>query len=311
MKIKHFSIYFSLCLLFVSIAAKAQDDLLKLVDTTKQGPQKIQPTWKDVKLINVETTKTIDPAVMQFVILHRFGNVGGEGNGGFHTLAGFDIASDIQFAFNFGITRNFMIGISRSKQQELIDLNAKYRLLTQTSAMPISLAVYGDGGITPELNTTFYSGADSATSRSVLDKISYFGEVIVDRRFNNHISLELLGGAQHRNYLLATTNTTNGASDMNTIPFVAGGGRYMFNKHSSIVFDYYYIVSQYRMNNAANPYHNPFSIGYEVETGGHVFEVNFSNASFLDENNLIPYTTDSWLKGGFKLGFSISRVFNI
>lgn len=306
-----FSVLFSLALTAISFVAKSQDDLLKLVDTTKNAPQKSLPTWKDVKLINVETTKTIDPAVMQFVILHRFGNVGGEGNGGFHTLAGFDVASDIQFAFNFGITKNFMLGISRSKQQELIDLNAKYRLLTQTSAMPISLALYGDAGITPELNSTFYNGADSTTSRSLMDKLSYFGEVIVDRRFGSHVSLELLAGAQHRNYLLASTNPDNGASDMNTIPFVAGGGRIMFNKHSSLVFDYYYIVSQYRMNNAANPYHNPVSIGYEVETGGHVFEVNFSNASFLDENNLIPYTHDNWLKGGFKLGFSISRVFNI
>ncbi|HTA28151.1 MAG TPA: DUF5777 family beta-barrel protein, partial [Bacteroidia bacterium] len=304
MKIKSYSLIIALFLLSVSFGANAQDDLLKLVDTTTKGPRKLLPTWKDVKLINVQTTKILDPAVMQFVILHRFGNVGGEGNGGFHTLAGFDIASDIEFAFNFGITKNFMIGISRSKQQELIDLDAKYRLITQSSAMPISLAVYGDAGITPELNSTFYSETDSSTSRSLMDKISYFGEVIIDRRFNNHISLELLGGAQHRNYLLTTTNASNGASDMNTIPFVAAGGRILFNKHSSLVFDYYYIISQYRMNNAANPYHNPVSIGYEVETGGHVFEINFSNASFLDENSLIPNTHDNWLKGGFKLGFS-------
>jgi hypothetical protein len=305
-----FSILFILAFVSYSFIAEAQEDLLKLVDTAK-GPQKILPTWKDVKLINVETTKTIDPGVMQFVILHRFGNVGGEGNGGFHTLAGFDVADDIQFAFNFGITKNFMIGISRSKQQELIDLDAKYKLITQTSVTPVSLAVYGDAGITPELNSTFYSGTDSTTSRSILDKLSYFGEIILDRRFGSHLSLELLGGFQHRNYVLANENLTNGATDENTIPFVAGGGRIMFNKHSSLVFDYYYIMSQYRMNNTANPFYNPVSVGYEVETGGHVFEINFSNASFLDENNIIPYTQSTWLKGGFKLGFSISRVFNI
>ncbi|HTB31655.1 MAG TPA: DUF5777 family beta-barrel protein [Bacteroidia bacterium] len=305
-----FSILFLLALISHPFVAKCQEDLLKLVDSAK-GPQKVLPTWKDVKLINVETTKTIDPGVMQFVILHRFGNVGGQGNGGFHTLAGFDVASDIQFAFNFGITKNFMVGISRSKEQELIDLNAKYKLITQNSITPISLAVYGDAGITPELNSTFYGGTDSTTSRSVLDKLSYFGEAIVDRRFNERISLELLGGVQHRNYVLTSTNLTNGATDMNTIPFAAVGGRFMFNKHSSLVADYYYIFSQYRMNNTANPYYMPLSIGYEVETGGHVFEVNFSNAAFLDENNLIPNTHETWTKGGFKLGFSISRVFNI
>jgi hypothetical protein len=312
MRIKYLSFFISVILLSASLVVKAQEDLLKLVDTTKsEGPKNLPPTWKDVKLINIQTTKILDPAVMQFVILHRFGNVGGEGTGGFHTLAGFDVASDIEFAFNFGITKNFMIGVSRSKQQELIDLDAKYKLLTQTSAMPISIALYEDMGITPELNSTFYAGADSATPHLLTDKLSYFSELMIDRRFNTHISLELLGGVQHRNYILKSENLSNGAMDQNTIPFVAAGGRIMFNKHSSLVFDGYYIVSPYRMNNTANTFYPPLSIGYEVETGGHVFEINFSNASFLDENNIIPYTQGNWLKGGFKLGFSISRVFNI
>ena len=197
------------------------------------------------------------------------------------------------------------------KRQELIDLNAKYKLVTQSAVIPFSLALYEDVGITPELNSTFYAGADSTTSRSVIDKLSYFSEVILDRRFSDHVSFELLGGAQHRNYVLETENISNGAKDENTIPFVAAGGRIMFNKHSSLVFDGYYLMSQYRMNNKANPFYPPLSVGYEVETGGHVFEVNFTNASFLDENNIIPYTQGNWLKGGFKLGFSISRVFNI
>jgi len=279
------------------------------VDTTHS--KSILPTWKDTKLINVETTKTLAPGVMEFFILHRFGNVGGEDNGGFHTFYGFDVASDIQFAFKFGITKNLTLGVSRSKQQELIDIDAKYKLITQKTNVPVSLAVYGDAGVTPELNSTFYSGADSTTPHIFIDKLSYFGEVLLDRRFNNHISLELLGGLQHRNYVIAMENYSNGAIDENNIPFAGLGGRFMFNKHSSIVFDYYYIISQYRMNNNANPYYNPISIGYEVETGGHVFEINFTNASFLDENNIIPYTRDTWTKGGFKLGFSISRVFNI
>jgi hypothetical protein len=310
MKIKYCSLLLTLTLFSIPFLATSQQDLLKLVDTAKVGPQRIPSTWKDTKLINVQTTKVVDPGVMEFFILHRSGNVGGEGNGGFHTLAGFDVASDIEFAFQFGLTKNLMIGISRSKEQELIDLDAKYKLITQTSVTPVSLSLYEDVGITPELNSTFY-GTDSTTPRSVADKLSYFSEFILDRRFNDHISLEVLGGFQHRNYIAAATNLTNGNTDENNIPFAAAGGRFMFNKHSSLVFDYYYIISPYRMNNNANPFHNPVSIGYEVETGGHVFEINFTNASYLDENNIIPYTQSNWLKGGFKLGFSISRVFNI
>jgi hypothetical protein len=316
MKLKYFPLLFSLAFLSISFTSKAQDDLLKLVDSTSKGPQKIPSTWKDTRLINVQTTKTVDPGVMEFFILHRFGDVGGPSGPGIHTLGGFDVATDIQLGFQFGITKNFMVGVSRSKYQELIDLDAKYKLLTQTSSMPISLAIYGDAGITPELNSTFYSGTDSTTAKNYFaDKLSYLGELLVDRRFGNHFSLELIGGIQHRNYVLANVNPNNNAKDMNNIPYAGAGGRIMFNKHSSLVFDYYYTISQYRTNYPKDHYgagfYTPFSIGYEVETGGHVFEVNFSNAAYLDENNIIPYTKESWQYGGFKLGFSISRVFNI
>jgi len=312
MKIKYSSLLLTLAFISIAFVAKSQEDLLKLVDTTKNKPAELPPTWKDTKLVNVETTKTVAPGVMEFFILHRFGNAGGEGDGGFHTLYGFDVASDIQFAFQFGITKNLMVGVTRSKQQELIDVDAKYRVLTQNATgIPVSLAVYEDIGVTPELGSVLYSGADSTTPQQFSDRLSYFSELILDRRFSDRVSLELLGGIQHRNYVLASENVNNGATDENTIPFLGAGGRVMLNRHSSIVFDYYYVISQYRTNNTASPFYNPISIGYEVETGGHVFEINFTNASFLDENNIIPYTRDTWTKGGFKLGFSISRVFNI
>jgi hypothetical protein len=297
--------------------AKSQD-LLKMLDSaqgsTNAATSKpiLSPTWKDTRLIDVQTTKTPAPGVMEFRIMHRFGNIGGQSGGGVHTLYGFDIASDILFGFEFGITKNLMLGISRSKQQELIDGTIKYRFLTQqSSGMPISAAFYGDAGITPETSTTLYNGADSASlSQSIADRLSYIGELIIDRRFNDHVSLEIIGGISHRNYVLANINADNNATDQNTIPYIAAGGRFMFNKHSGIVFDYYYLFSQYRINNTGTPYFPPLSIGYEVETGGHVFEINFTNASYLDENNIIPSTRDTWTKGGFKLGFSISRVFN-
>jgi len=269
-------------------------------------------TWKDTRLMDVQTTKIVDPGVMEFFIMHRFGNIGDASGGGFHTLYGFDIASDILFSFEFGITKNFMLTFQRSKEQELLDITAKYKILTQqVTGMPISLALYGDAGITPEVASELYAFADSSVQEHFLDRVSYLGEVIIDRRFNDRLSLELLAGDQHRNYVLQNVNPTNGATDQNDLPFIGLGGRVMLNRHSGIVFDAYYIFSSYRMNNTANPHYLPLSIGYEVETGGHVFEIYFANASFLDENNIIPNTTDNWTKGGFKLGFSISRVFNI
>src|SRR5581483_7551442 len=245
------------------------------------APKPILPsTWKDTRLVDAQTTKTVAPKVMEFRILHRFGNMGGASGGGFHTFYGFDIASDILFGFDFGITKNLQIGVQRSKAQELITLDAKYRFLTQqTSGMPISAALYVAAGVTPEHTTALYSGADtSCFTQSFSDRFSYVGELIIDRRFNDRISLELIGGINHRNFILQYKNPDNGAMDQNNIPYAGIGGRFMFNKHSSLVFDYYYPFSQYRTNNSGNPYFPALSIGYEVETGGHVFEINFTNA---------------------------------
>ena len=144
-----------LCL--IAFTSKSQD-LLHMMDsaqnTTNTSKQALPPTWKDTRLIDAQTTKITAPGVMEFRIMHRFGDVGGNGTGGFHTLYGFDVASDILFSFEFGIVKNLMIGVSRSKEQELIDLTLKYKFLTQqTSGIPVSAAIYEDVGITPEVNS--------------------------------------------------------------------------------------------------------------------------------------------------------------
>jgi hypothetical protein len=205
-----------------------------------------------------------------------------------------------------------MLGISRSKYGELIDVNGKYRVLDQkTGGSPISIAINEDVGFTPEDTATLYSGsAEGENVRSIADRFSYLTQVIIASRINQHISLEIIPTLSYRNHILETVNPNNNVYDENAIPAIGVCGRYMFNKTIGIVADYYYIISQYRTDNPT-PYYNALSAGIEVNTGGHVFEINLSNASGLVGNNFIPNMTDSWLKGGFKLGFTISRNFNI
>ena len=284
------------------------------IQKASQPPPPLESTWKDTRLVNDQTTKTVAPGVMVFRIEHRFGNMGAASNGGIHTLYGFDVVTDIYLGFEFGILKNLQVAVGRSKAQELLDGSIKYRPLTQSSAgMPISLAIYEDAAITPELNSVFYSGGTDSTSalQSTRDRLTYTSELLIDRKFGNVGSLELLAGFNHRNYVLAVRNTENGSRDSNNIAYVGAAGRIKLSKHASVVFEYSYIMSPFRTNNTLTPYYNVFSVGYEIETGGHVFEINLSNASYINENNIIPYTSDTWSKGGFKLGFSISRAFNI
>lgn len=306
-------------LCFISFVGNSQD-LLHLADSVQsknEPPPPLSSTWKDTKLINAQTTKTVAPGTMVFRIQHRFGNFGTASNGGIHTLYGFDVVTDIYMSFEFGILKNLEAAIARSKQEELLDAEVKYRPLTQKSVgMPISLAIYGDAAITPEANSTFYNGADVNNPNNfggTRDRLIYDGEIMIDRKFGDIASVEIFAGINHRNWVLQiyNPNPKDPWRDSNNIAYDGIGGKISLSKHAAIVFDYYYIMSPYRVDNTNIPYYNCFSIGYEIETGGHVFEVNFSNASFINVNNFIPNTTDTWTKGGFKLGFSISRAFNI
>jgi hypothetical protein len=111
----------------------------------------------------------------------------------------------------------------------------------------------------------------------------------------------------HRNFIKEKINTENGAYDVNGFFCIGFGGRIKLNKRLSFIGDYFYNAAPFYKNN--DKVFNPLSLGFEIETGGHVFSLFFTNASGLIENNFIPYTTDSWNKGQVKFGFSISRTF--
>ena len=300
-----------------SITAFAQDDLLSLLDSveTVKTHEKVTATFKTSKVINMQSTETVKAKTMDFRVTHRFGNIGAASGGGAHTLYGFDNSTDIRISFDFGITDDLTLGVGRSKQKELLDGLVKYRILTQTkdNHVPISLAFYGDMSYNPQEAIQFYSGmaANAGFKQNDIHRFAYTSQLIIARKFGSRFSVELVPAFQHRNFVLASINPDNGAEDVNDLLSVGAGFRLKITKRMAIIADYYYIFSDFRTNNTASPFYNPLAIGLEIETGGHVFHLNFTNASGIIENNYIPNTTDSWLKGGYKFGFNISRVFNI
>ncbi len=294
----------------------AQDDMLSLADeNTPKTHDKVFATFKGSKIINTQTTETVKAKTVDFSITHLFGNIGVQSNGGGHTLYGLDNVSDVRFAFDFGITNDLTIGIGRSKQSELIDGMVKYRILTQTTDnhIPFSLAFFGDMSYNPQSASQFYNGMVEVSGFKQKDfhRLSYTSQLIIARKFGSRLSVELLPTYQHRNFVLANINPDNGAEETNDLMSVGGGFRVKITKRFAIVADYYYTFSKYRQGNSSTPFYNPLAIGFEIETGGHVFHLNFSNASGIIENSYLPRTTDSWLKGGFKFGFNVSRVFNV
>lgn len=291
-----------------------EEDMLKLLDSAgiKYKSERTIATFKGSKIINAQTTETVKKGTMDFNIAHNFGNVGVQSNGGIHTLYGLDNISDVRIGFDFGITTDLTVGVGRSKYKEMLDGMVKYRILNQTTNnhIPFSLALYGDMAYCPQSASIFYAGGQPK-KQTELHRLSYVAQLILARKFNWRFSMELLPTFQHRNYVVARINSENGAEETNDIFSVAAGARFKFTQRFAIIADYYYLFSEYRQNNKENPFFAPLGIGFEIDTGGHIFHVTFTNAPGLIENNYIPNTTDDWLKGGFKFGFNISRVFNL
>ncbi len=294
----------------------AQDDLLNMLDSAAGAEpkthDKVTATFKTSKVINAQSTETVKKGTMDFRITHRFGNIGEESGGGIHSLYGWDAISDVRLAFDFGITDKLTIGIARSKRFEAIDGLVKWRFLEQTSDnhVPLSLVLYSDAALTPQDKDQLYSGTEGVEYKFA-HRLSYCSQLIIARKFNWRFSMELLPTYQYRNFVKGFINANNGATETNGLISIGAAMRLKLTKRFAIIADGFYTISEYRTDNPSVAYFMPLSLGVEIETGGHVFHLDLTNAAGITENDFIPNTTDDWLQGGFKFGFNISRVFNI
>lgn len=306
---------FFLSFLIISGVNIGQEDLLGMVDDGKPvKPQKVFATFKAYRLGNALTTETVKKNHLDFRISHRFGNIYDDTkpnaiNETFQTYLGFDNASDIRNSFDYGLTDNITVGIGRSRLNKLVDGSIKWRFLQQTTnfSIPVSMALFADVGYTHARTSEVYEGVVKDFKTNELHRVNYFTQLIIASKINDWISLELLPAYVYRNFIKADVNPGNKAANENGFISIGFGGRIKLNKRCSFIGDYYYNTSKFYANNPN--YKNPLSLGFEIETGGHVFSLFFTNASGLIDNNFIPFTRDSWGKGQVKFGFSISRVF--
>ncbi len=297
-----------------SLNSFSQEDLLSLVDEKDEGPRKVYATFKTTRIGNAQSIETVKKKHLDFKISHRFGNITDANqknplNYSAQNFLGFDNANDIRFSFDYGLTENITLGIGRSRMRHIIDGNVKWKILQQNSdfSMLVSLAFFSSTGYSHDPMKTIYGNIIKDFKSNELHRFTFFNQLIVACKLNDMISLELLPSYMYRNYIIESINSNNNAADVNGFFTLGFGGRIKITKRTSIVGDYYYNFARYYQNNAS--VFNPLSLGVEIETGGHVFSLLFTNAPGLIENNYIPYTTDTWTKGQVKFGFSIARTF--
>ena len=265
----------------------AQDDLLSEIDVENQPSTAINSVFKGLKIINFESTKLVGKGGFYFVVSHRFGSV----KNGFENLFGLDEAVT-HLNFIYGLTEGINVSASRSSNQKIYELASKFRIIKQSERFPFSVV-----GYTSVLANTALS-TDNLPKLEFKHRLSYVAQLLISRKVNNKLSLQFTPTFFHDNYVV------NDFQDNSQFGLIFGG-RYKIGKRWSFNLEY-----GTHLNRAKNSlYNNPLSLGFDLETGGHVFQLHFTNSQFMNANGVMGNSTGDWSEGDFYFGFNISRSF--
>jgi len=268
---------------------------------TLQG-QDTYRTFKDTRVINTQSVEVIKKHQMDLRIGHRFGDFAGD-NGGWATFYGLENASDVLIGIDYGLTDKIMVGLHRTKGagplKQLLTFNAKYKLMGQSDEKPLSIALVGMGTFTTMESSETVGAINNFEKFS--HRLTSNAQLIVSRKFSDRFSFQVSPGYTHRNIV--------DIGDENGIFSVGFATRIQLTKVMGLIADLTLPFSDLRTTD--NGYYAPLGFGLEFDTGGHVFQINLTNSTGLMETDYIPYTRSGWGEGQFRLGFTISRIFNL
>jgi len=280
--------YLLLFLFCYPVLTYSQNDLLEDIDSESRDTSYVIAAFKGLKVVNFESTKLVYKNEFTLVVSHRFGSI----ENGFDTFFGLDNAVT-RLNFIYGITDDFNIGVSRSSFLKVYDVTVKYRLKRQEkNGFPFTIVGF---------NALLINTALDKQNLPFLEfkhRLGYTAQFLISRKINTDFSLELAPTFFHDNYVAID-------EQKNSQYALGFGGRYKLGKRWSINADYGWHLN--RANNS--PYKNPLSIGFDLETGGHVFQMHFSNAQAMNSNGFLGQAEGNWSDGNIYFGFNLSRTF--
>ena len=280
---KTYSLFF---LMLITFFANSQDNLQLLYDE----PQTVYTSYlfKGTKIVNGQSVELRSKGVLQFQIQHRFGTL----NSGFYNLYGLD-NSQIRLGLEYGFKDWLSIGVGRSSDLKTLDLNTKFRLIRQASGsqsfsftMVLNSAVFVKQNRWSDMKDENFS---------FTNQLSYAQQLLLARKINRDLTIQLSPTVVHYN-LVETEN------ELNDKYAIGIGGRQKLTKRVSLNAEYFYQLND-------KIYNNVLSLGFDIQIGGHVFQLHLSNSPAMIEPAFITKTTDNWLNGDIYFGFNLSRVF--
>jgi hypothetical protein len=288
-------LFLTLILSLISFGIFAQDDLMNIInqDSTREINY-TTATFKSTRVMNGHSIERMVPGQLDVRISHRFGTL----NSGGYNFFGLD-QSNIHLGLEYGIFKWLMIGVGRSEFEKTYDGFAKFSILRQSSGakvMPVSVSAV----TSIALKTLKFT--DQTRTNYFTSRLAYVAQILVARKINEAFSVQLTPSYLHRNLVVTEL-------DPNDIYALGAGARLKLSKRISLNGEYYYIANP--KTYLSQQIYNPLSLGFDIETGGHVFQLFFTNSLGMTEKQFIGATTGQWKKGDIHFGFNISRVFTL
>jgi len=274
----------------INLFSQELEDILE-----KEAPDystTITGTFHGTRIMNGHSVETRKRGILEFLISHRFGRI----NSGIDDLFGLD-DSNIRFGFEYAFTDDLTIALGRSSFEKTYDGYIKYRLLKQKTGeqdFPVSLTLFGSA---TEKTIKDYEPEDKPAFK---DRLAYTSQILLARKFNSNFSFQIMPTYIHFN-MVPTTN------DPNDIFAVGFGTRIKISKRVSINGEYYYTINPFESIDT----NNSLAIGVGIETGGHIFQLIFTNSRSMIEKGFIAETTGEFFNGDIHFGFNISRAFHL
>ncbi|HNI44052.1 MAG: hypothetical protein JNM36_08035 [Chitinophagales bacterium] len=285
-------IILALLLCFPNLA-QAQDD--DVDDLLEKETEYAVASFKTTRVVNAHSLENTYNGVLDFRISHRFGFL----NGGFYDMFGLDNAT-MRLNFDYGINDWLMVGVARSNYEKTYDGFVKVKMLRQSTGkrkMPFTLAYVGGMAI----KTVKF--ADQSRENFFSSRLYYSHQLLIGRKFSEGFSLQFMPTLVHRNLTLSP-------EDKNDVFSLGVAGRIKLSRRVALNAEYFYVFPN-QVVGMGDTYHNSLSLGFDIETGGHVFQLHFTNSTSMLEKGFINETTGNWLDGDIHFGFNVSRVFTL
>jgi hypothetical protein len=281
---KHFKILFWV-LVVLPVFAFAQEEEVTTTEKQKDKPERA--AYESALIIDNNTNVTFVKGTLEVVMQHRFGLV----NGGTNDLLGLWAPTNIRLALMYSFTDNITLGAGTTKDGRMQDFNAKVALLRQTRSgnVPFNITYFGNMGVDARTKDNF---------RNVQDRYSFFNQLIISKRVNSNLSLQVAPSVTHYNLVKP--------GQENDMIAISAGGRYKISPQTAILVDYTHPITELEVENPKPG----LSLGMEFATSAHAFQIYFTNYKGILNQRSQYYNQNDFFKGDFMLGFTITRRYN-